>query len=75
LHVTWSKTLLTQIQPMEPSLINQLFLPFEAQQICQLPLVDTNSQDDLTWFGTKDGTYTVKSGYQVIMDWKNLNIN
>jgi hypothetical protein len=53
---------------MEPSLINQLFLPFEAQQICQLPLVDTNSQDDLTWFGTKDGTYTVKSGYQVIMD-------
>ncbi|GAU36821.1 hypothetical protein TSUD_320580 [Trifolium subterraneum] len=29
--------------------------------------------DELTWFGTKDGTYSVKSGYQAIMDWTTLN--
>jgi ribonuclease HI len=52
------------------NLIHQLFFPFEAQQICNIPLVDTNSRDDLTWAGTKDGTYSVKSSYHTISDWK-----
>ncbi|GAU35403.1 hypothetical protein TSUD_160540 [Trifolium subterraneum] len=55
------------------SIINQAFLPFEAQQIGQIPLVNTKTQDELTWFDTKDGTYSVKSGYQAIMDWATLN--
>jgi hypothetical protein len=32
--------------------------------------VDTTSRDELTWFGTKEGIYTVKSGYQAVVEWK-----
>jgi ribonuclease HI len=46
-----------------------MFYPFEANQIYQLPLVDTLSADELTWSGTKEGIYTVKSGYNAIIDW------
>jgi hypothetical protein len=49
--------------------INNLFYPFEANQILQLPLVDSLSKDELAWYGTKEGIYTVKSGYNAIMDW------
>ncbi|MCH91094.1 putative ribonuclease H protein, partial [Trifolium medium] len=62
-------------QQWNQNLINQIFLPFEAQQICQLPLVDTNAPDELTWFGTKEGVYTVKSGYHAVMNWNSVNID
>jgi ribonuclease HI len=51
--------------------IDQLFLPFEARQIQSIPLVDLQASDELTWAYTKDGSYSVKSGYQAISDWKN----
>jgi hypothetical protein len=51
--------------------INSIFLPFEAHQISKLPLIDINSRDELTWAGTKEGIYSVKSGYQAVMEWKN----
>jgi hypothetical protein len=56
-------------------LINQTFLPFEANQIFQIPLVDRNSTDELAWAGEKDGRYTVKSGYRAIIEWKSLQSN
>jgi hypothetical protein len=49
--------------------INNLFYPFEANQILQLPLVDNLSKDELAWYGTKEGIYTVKSGYNAIIEW------
>ncbi|KAK2419793.1 hypothetical protein QL285_030613 [Trifolium repens] len=57
------------------TLINDLFLPFEAQQICQIPLVDTTSHDELTWPSTKDGNYSVKSGYHALINWDSNGSN
>jgi hypothetical protein len=57
------------------TLINQLFLPYEAQQILNIPLLDSAHEDTITWDGTPDGNYSVKSGYQAIMQWKESNQN
>ncbi|MCI38055.1 hypothetical protein A2U01_0059283 [Trifolium medium] len=54
-------------------LINQLFFPKEAQQILQIPITDRSQQDNLTWDGTLDGNYSVKSGYQAIMEWGDIS--
>jgi hypothetical protein len=57
-------------------LVNQLFLPFEAQKILNIPIIDKTQNDTLTWDGTTDGNYTVKDGYQAISKWKeNANID
>jgi hypothetical protein len=48
---------------------NQHFYPMEATQIYALPLTNTNSEDIISWYGTKDGNYSVKSGYHAIMEW------
>jgi hypothetical protein len=34
---------------------NQHFYPMEATQIYALPLTNTNSEDIISWYGTKDG--------------------
>jgi hypothetical protein len=43
--------------------IEENFLPFEAEQILQIPLTDNTQQDELIWADTKDGNYSVRSGY------------
>jgi hypothetical protein len=48
-------------------LVKHLFIPAEAQKILQIPIIDKNQPDNLTWDGTNDGNYTVKIGYQAIM--------
>jgi hypothetical protein len=53
----------------DDNLINQLFLPIEAQKILQIPIMDKAYNDVLTWPGTLDGNYTVKTGYKAIMEW------
>jgi hypothetical protein len=50
-------------------IINQTFLPIEAAQITQIPLDTSNREDILCWQGTKDGYYTVKSGYHAQVEW------
>jgi hypothetical protein len=45
------------------NLVNQLFLPLEAQKILHIPIIDKTQSDTLTWDGTTDGNYTVKDGY------------
>jgi hypothetical protein len=52
------------------SLVKQLFLPFEANHILNIPIINTNYPDEFYWPNTKDGVYTVKSGYHAIQDWK-----
>ncbi|KAK2365713.1 Ribonuclease H superfamily protein [Trifolium repens] len=52
------------------ALIHQLFLPFEAHQICQIPLLDPPTQDELLWPHTTDGSYSVKSGYHAAVEWE-----
>ncbi|MCI63857.1 hypothetical protein A2U01_0085114, partial [Trifolium medium] len=50
--------------------INQHFYPIEASMICQIPLAHTMEEDTISWQGTHDGNYTVKSGYNAIMEWQ-----
>ncbi|KAK2373667.1 hypothetical protein QL285_074691 [Trifolium repens] len=52
-------------------MVKQLFILVEAQKILQIPIIDKNQPDNLIWDGkTSDGNYTVKIGYQAIMDWR-----
>jgi hypothetical protein len=67
---SWVKDLINpNTHQWDHHVINNLFYPFEANQILQLPLVDNLSKDELAWYGTKEGIYTVKSGYNAIMEW------
>ena len=40
------------------------FLPFEAKQIKSIPLGLTNQLDILYWPGSRDGSYSVSTGYK-----------
>jgi hypothetical protein len=53
--------------------IDHLFLPFEAREIYKIPLVDTTNRDELAWANSKDGVYSVKSGYHTILNWKDID--
>jgi hypothetical protein len=50
-------------------LISNTFNPMEAALINSIPLTNTHQEDLISWIGTEDGLYSVKSGYQAIMDW------
>jgi hypothetical protein len=51
-------------------LIDQIFLPFEGTLIKQIPLIMEPIDDQLMWPHSKQGTYTVKSGYNLLNQWK-----
>jgi ribonuclease HI len=51
-------------------IVNQLFYPQEARQICNLPLPNLDQDDFIGRQGTKDGIYSVKSGYQAVIEWQ-----
>jgi hypothetical protein len=54
-------------QQWNSQLIAQTFIPIEANQILQDPI--SNEDDIICWQGTKDGHYTVKSGYNAQIEW------
>jgi hypothetical protein len=56
-------------------LVNNIFMPFEAEQILQIPIMNLSRNDEFTWPKSKDGEYTVKSGYQAIKDWNEASNN
>jgi hypothetical protein len=56
-------------------LISQTFWPIETNQILQIPLPSPNIEDTISWQGTKDGTYTVRSGYNAQIEWETSNNN
>ncbi|MCH81038.1 putative ribonuclease H protein [Trifolium medium] len=51
-------------------LVSKLFYPFEVQQILNIPITNTSYPDEYCWPKTKDGVYTVKSGYQAVQEWR-----
>jgi hypothetical protein len=53
--------------------MDHLFLPIEANEIYKTPLVDTTNKDEVAWTNSKDGIYSVKSGYHTILDWKEID--
>ena len=54
------------------ALIDRNFLPFEAQKIKSIPICTTPQEDILIWPKTRDGNYSIKSGYQLLRE---LEIN
>jgi hypothetical protein len=73
---TWVNDLILPLSnSWNRGLITRLFYPFEAQQVLNIPITDTNSPDEFCWPRTNDGVYTVKSGYQAIQDWKRQGNN
>jgi hypothetical protein len=61
------------LQPTEDwntDIIDQVFFPFERDQIKKIPLIKEQTEDQLMWPHTKDGSYSVKSGYNMIKLWQ-----
>jgi hypothetical protein len=54
-------------QQWNSQLIAQTFIPIEVNQILQTPI--SNEDDIICWQGTKDGHYTVRSGYNAQIEW------
>jgi hypothetical protein len=52
------------------NLIDQIFLPFESDLIKQIPLIDVPMDDRLMWPYSKDGIYSVKTGYNLLQSWQ-----
>jgi hypothetical protein len=53
-------------------LIDQVFLPFEGTLIKQIPIILDPIEDQLMWPHSKHGLYTVKSGYNLLKQWKEV---
>jgi hypothetical protein len=42
----------------------------EANKILQIPISNDEEEDLICWQGTKDGNYSVRSGYNAQMEWE-----
>lgn len=51
-------------------MVHEIFLPFEAQQIIQIPLSDRAHDDSLVWAATPSGIFSVQSAYKCIREWQ-----
>ena len=49
-------------------LIKASFMPSEAEAILGIPLSSTNASDTAVWGGTRDGVYSVRSGYHTLLE-------
>jgi hypothetical protein len=58
----------SQTNSWDSTIIKQVFFPIEAEIICQIPTSNIENEDMISWQGTK-GNYTVRSGYNAIMEW------
>ena len=48
-------------------IIKSSFIPYEAEAILGIPLSSTHPKDTAVWSGTKNGIYSVRSGYHVLL--------
>jgi hypothetical protein len=55
-------------------LIDNIFLPFERDLIKQLPITHEPLEDQLMLPHTKNGVYSVKSGYNTLKHWHDNNM-
>uniref|UniRef100_A0A2N9GYK3 Reverse transcriptase domain-containing protein n=1 Tax=Fagus sylvatica TaxID=28930 RepID=A0A2N9GYK3_FAGSY len=51
----------------DTTLIDKLFLPYDAEAIKSIPLSERAPPDRFYWPGTAHGLYTVRSGYQALL--------
>uniref|UniRef100_A0A2N9GNK1 RNase H type-1 domain-containing protein n=1 Tax=Fagus sylvatica TaxID=28930 RepID=A0A2N9GNK1_FAGSY len=50
------------------SLIDSLFIPYDAEAIKHIPLSNHEHADKITWLGNMNGEYSVRSGYRFLVD-------
>jgi ribonuclease HI len=44
-----------------------MFLPYDAEAILKIPLSDRSPPDRLVWHATRDGNFSVRSGYHMLL--------
>ena len=49
-------------------LLQQLFLPFEVEEIRSVPLSNSLPPDKLIWTGTSNGLFTVRIAYKLALE-------
>jgi hypothetical protein len=59
----------TPTKQWNSNLIDQIFIPSEGNLIKQTPLIMEPMDDQITWPHSKEGTYSVKSGYNLLKHW------
>lgn len=52
------------------NIISDTFLFIDRDQILKIPIIHETKEDQLMWNHTKDGCYTVRSGYNAIYQWQ-----
>uniref|UniRef100_A0A2N9EM79 Reverse transcriptase zinc-binding domain-containing protein n=1 Tax=Fagus sylvatica TaxID=28930 RepID=A0A2N9EM79_FAGSY len=62
------KELLTPSLSWNTNLIEEIFLPFEANLISQIPLRGTHKPDRQVWARTSNGMFSVQSAYQMLVE-------
>jgi hypothetical protein len=53
-------------------LVNQLFYPFDAEEICNIKLPRAGGRDVLAWHYEKSGVFSVRSAYRLAVSIQNL---
>uniref|UniRef100_A0A2N9HR00 RRM domain-containing protein n=1 Tax=Fagus sylvatica TaxID=28930 RepID=A0A2N9HR00_FAGSY len=64
---TVDQLILQQKMEWDTTLIDKLFLPYDAEAIKSIPLSERAPPDKFYWPGTTNGLYTVRSGYQALL--------
>ncbi|KAJ8431597.1 hypothetical protein Cgig2_025639 [Carnegiea gigantea] len=49
-------------------ILNQLFVREEVDEVLRIPLPDNMEKDEIIWWQSKDGMYTVKGGYWLALE-------
>ncbi|KAK5840388.1 hypothetical protein PVK06_009287 [Gossypium arboreum] len=56
-------------------IIYLIFVKEEADQIVSILIPTTNQPNKVVWFKENSGIYSVKSGYKLLLDLSNVNVN
>jgi hypothetical protein len=68
LHCTVNQLITKPQMVWDHSLIDSLFIPYDAEAIKHIPLSNQEHADKLTWPGNINGEYSVRSGYRFLVD-------
>jgi hypothetical protein len=58
----------SELRSWKADLVKRIFLPHEASIILGIPLSIRDPIDSLVWKATKNGVYTVRSGYHLLLN-------
>lgn len=53
--------------------IRQLFLSYDSEVILRIPLSTRSPPDKLIWYETRDGKYSVRTGYKLLLKESRVN--